>query len=378
MARHMVTLLALVGLFGATTHARPPSARDYLKNDPAWFKSDEGRKAMDMVLAWQVAESGGWPKNIDSTKGPVDRTIDKGNLGSFDNNATFGEMRLLARAYNATGDERYRQAFDRALQFIFKTQYPTGGWPQSWPLDGAYHDRITFNDDAVVNILTLLREIRDDRAMYPFVSDGDRERADKAFDKGIDCILKCQIKVNGKLTMWCAQHDEKTFAPAWARAFEPPSISGGESAGIILLLMSLPKPSPEVIASVEAAAHYYADNAVDGFRWDRAQPRGRLFVADPSAPPMWARFYEIGTNKPIFVGRDSKISYSLWSIGKPGQPFMYNFFTDAGAPVITAYPEWRKKIGLPPEEFVVKPMTPDKAASTQPVPSPTTTPQDSS
>jgi pectate lyase len=366
MNKTVVVLFACVALLGSVVKAAP-SARDYLKNEPAWFSSDEGRKAMDNVLAWQVAESGGWPKNIDSTKGPVDRNIDKGNLGSFDNNATYGELRLLARAYNATHDERYRDAFNRGLAFIFKAQYPTGGWPQSWPLDGTYHDRITYNDDAVANCLTLIREIRDDRQTYGFVSNAHREQLTPAFDKGIDCILKSQIRVDGKLTMWCAQHDQTTLAPAWGRAFEPLSISGGESAGIVLLLMSIDKPSGEIVQAVEAAAHYYADNAVDGFRWDRAQPRGRLFVEDPHAPPMWARFYEIGTNKPIFVGRDGKISYSLWSLGRPGEPFMYNFFTDAGAPVIKAYPEWRAKVGLPPEEFVVKPMTPEKAASTQPL-----------
>ena len=95
-----------------------------------------GHARTALVRRPQVAESGGWPKNIDSTKGPVDRTIDKGNLGSFDNNATYGEMRLLARAYNATHDERYHDAFNRGLEFVLRAQYPTGGWPQRFLTSG--------------------------------------------------------------------------------------------------------------------------------------------------------------------------------------------------------------------------------------------------
>ncbi len=33
------------------------------------------------------------------------------------------------------------------------------------------------------------------------------EKANQAFDKGIDCILQTQILVEGKPSVWCAQHD---------------------------------------------------------------------------------------------------------------------------------------------------------------------------
>ena len=53
----------------------------------------------------------------------------------------------------------------------------------------------------------------------------DRQAA--AVARGIDIILRTQVRQNGELTAWCAQHDQETLEPAWARAFEPPSLSGG-------------------------------------------------------------------------------------------------------------------------------------------------------
>ena len=69
----------------------------------------------------------------------------------------------------------------------------------------------------------------------------------QSFQKGIQCILKCQIVVNGKLTVWCAQHDDKDLRPQHGRTYELVSLSGAESSGVMDLLMSLDNPSPEVI-----------------------------------------------------------------------------------------------------------------------------------
>jgi PelA/Pel-15E family pectate lyase len=38
-------------------------------------------------------------------------------------------------------------------------------------------------------------------------------------------------------------------------------------------------------------------------------------VKDPAAAPLWARFYEIGTNRPLFSDRDGVKKYSLAEIG---------------------------------------------------------------
>ena len=45
--------------------------------------------------------------------------------------------------------------------------------------------------------------------------------------------------VNGRRTVWCAQHDETTLRPAGARTYEHASLSGYESVGIVRFLMGI-------------------------------------------------------------------------------------------------------------------------------------------
>ena len=132
----------------------------------------------------------------------------------------------------------------------------------------------------------------------------------KLSTKGIECILKCQIVVDGTKTVWCAQHDGETLAPAKARSYELPSLSGGESVRIVQFLMQIENPDRRIVEAVEAAIAWYEDAALHGIRLVRKEapsaPEGfdRFVIEDPEAPPMWARFYQIGTNQPIFCSRD--------------------------------------------------------------------------
>jgi lysophospholipase L1-like esterase len=85
--------------------------------------------------------------------------------------------------------------------------------------------------------------------------------------------------------------------------------------------MSLDDPSPEVVAAVEGAVAWFEQAKLRGIRVavrkDDALPTGkdRVVVKDASAPPMWARFYEIGSNRPIFADRDGVAKHDLAEIG---------------------------------------------------------------
>ena len=144
---------------------------------------------------------------------------------------------------------------------------------------------------------------------YGFVDPGRRDRAARAVEAGVAVILRAQVKQDGRLAVWCAQHDAATLAPAWARKFEPPSLSGAESVGIVRFLMGIERPSPQVIASVEGAVAWFRAAAVHDIRMvtttDASGQRDKRYVREPGAEPLWARFYELGTNRPIFAGRDS-------------------------------------------------------------------------
>ena len=91
----------------------------------------------------------------------------------------------------------------------------------------------------MIGVMKLLRDVAAAKPNYAFVDDARRAKAANAVEKGIECILKTQVIVNGRRTVWCAQHDEVTLAPAPARKFEVVSLSGGESVGIVRFLMSI-------------------------------------------------------------------------------------------------------------------------------------------
>lgn len=322
--------------------------RQYLRKPDAWYAGDEARKVAASTLSYQT-DPGDWPKNIDTTAKPYGE--DRAKLkGTFDNGATTDELRFLARMVQATHDNRYRQAFDKGLGHILKAQYAHGGWPQSYPPGKGYPRYITFNDNAMVRLMELLREVYRDE-LYRFVAAERRQEARGAFDRGIACILRCQIRVDGKLTAWCAQHDEKDFSPRPARAYELVSLSGHESVGVTRLLMSLDSPSPEVIQSVNAAVAWFSAAQLKGIRQearpDDKAPRGKnkVVVKDPSAPPLWARFYEIGTNTPIFSDRDGVAKHDPAEIGYERRNG-YAWLGDWPRKLIDEeYPAWKKGRG---------------------------------
>jgi PelA/Pel-15E family pectate lyase len=304
----------------APTSATPAAsgARKYLDKPAAWYRGDEAKRVAANVLSYQ-SDLGGWPKNVDTTAAPY-RADRQALRPTFDNDATTDELRFLARMYKATGDGRYRDAALKGVDYILKAQYPGGGWPQFYPPPRTYHSHITFNDNAMVRLMELLRETYS-TDLYEFLGADRRRSARRAFDRGVACILKCQIKVGDKLTAWCAQHDEKDYSPRPGRSYELVSLSGAESVGVVRLLMSLEAPGPEVVRAVEGAVAWFEAARIKGIRVvvekDEKAPRGRnkVVVKDAAAPPMWARFYEIGTNRPIFADRDGVARHDLAAIG---------------------------------------------------------------
>ena len=290
----------------------------HLTKPDAWFHSAEAARVTENVLSWQ-AETGGWPKNTDTTK-PF--TGERAKLqGTFDNSATTDELRFLARlirAPDASAARSASNAFTRGLAHILTTQYTNGGWPQyAPPPANKYHRHITFNDGSMARLMTFLREVATEKR-YEFVQPVQRAAAQRAFNLGVDCILRCQIKVNGRLTAWCAQHDEIDFSPRPARTFELASLSGSESVGLTRLLMSIENPSPKIVRAVDAAVAWLESAKISGIELvetrDADGRKDKVVKNNPAARPMWACFYEIESGKPIFAGRDGVKKQSLAEI----------------------------------------------------------------
>lgn len=330
--------------------------------DARWFGTDEAIRIADNVLLFQ-RDSGGWYKYRDHNSDDYDIAIkltdaDKAKYlkdksledGTIDNGSTYTHLRYLAKVYNATKIERFKEGFLKGFDYLLKAQYPNGGWPQYYPDKSLYRARITYNDDAMVNVLKLMREIGNSlNPEFDFVDKNRREKAVAAVNKGILCILNTQIKVDGKLTAWCAQHDEKTLAPAPARSYELESISGSESLGILRFLMSLDRPGPRVKQAIHAGVAWLNEVKLTGIqvveKVDPSKPKGydKFVVNNPKAPPTWARFYEIGTNRPFFCGRDGVKKYSLAEIDYERR-VGYSWYTDAPAALLEKdYPAWQSK-----------------------------------
>lgn len=311
----------------------------------AWFASDEARSIGDNIISWQISETGGWPGGDVVTQPFRGAEGQIGWRGHSTNLYRFDQMRFLARVYAATGEERYRRSLDTGLSYVLDAQYPKGSWPYgSHPSVAAHNARYaSFNDDAMVKAMAFVREVATD-PIYAKVSVGRPAQAQAAFDKGVTYILRAQIVSDGKLTAWGSQHDEVTYEPRMGRMFEPPSISANESAGVLLLLMSLEKPGPEVIRAVESGVAWYKASALKGVRIDRAANGDRVVVSDPKAKPIWARFYEIPTNRPIFAGRDGIVRYSLAPVELERRAG-YAWYGDWGDAVIARYQNWAKARG---------------------------------
>jgi pectate lyase len=338
MSRSFVTLAVVMNVPVSEAQGAVSRWKKLLEKPDAWYKSAEGAQIAANIVSFQSAQ-GSWPKNVDTTSHAY--TGDRHKLqGTFDNGATFGELRFLAKAYQAARRECDRTAFLKGLDHVLRAQYPTGGWPQRYPPGNGYHRRITFNDGAMVNILEFLRDVSRSPE-FSFVDQTRRTSARDGFDLGIQCILKCQLTVNSVPTVWCAQHDEKSLEPRWGRSFEPPALTSAESAGIVRLLMSLDNPAPETRRAVGAAARWFETAAIKGIR-QITRSGDKVSVGDGNAPPLWARFYEIGTNRPIFCGRDGVIQYDLSRI-EPERRNGYAWYGDWGADVAARYREWKRK-----------------------------------
>lgn len=270
----------------------------------SWYTTPEALSLAENILYYRN-ENGGWPKEIDMTE----RTEPRDDESTIDNDATTTQIEYLARVYAASSCAEYGDAAVSGIEYLLEAQYDNGGWPQIYPGAEGYPAHITFNDDAMVHVLNLLRDVSGRSEHYAFADAALAASAAAAVERGIGCILATQIVSDGNETGWCAQHDEVTLEPAQARSYELPSLSGSEGADLFGFLMTIENPSPEVIEAVQGAAAWFEAVKLTGIRVDEtvdaAQPTGedRVVVEDPSAPALWARFYELGTNRPIFSSR---------------------------------------------------------------------------
>jgi len=305
------------------------------------------------ALAWGQLESGGWTYQIDfdpenqrtfrrADKGQISdkEILKRRNVTTFDDDTTQSALRFLMAVVDASAgndgvqEERIKSALEYGLEALLKAQYPNGAWPQGYdgklrhPADypikpaqvptrwsrtpdvKAYWSFYTFNDHAIRNcILTLLEAHR---------RFGKPEYLE-AVKRGGDFILLAQLP--SPQAGWAQQYNFD-MEPSWARRFEPPAVSAGESSGILRTLVDLHLATGDekYLKPVPAASGWLKRSQI--------------------ASNKWARFYELGSNKPLYFTKDYRLVYTDDDL-----PTHYSFQSDYNIPGALAYCEDVRQAG---------------------------------
>lgn len=323
-----------------------------LKEPAAWYASDAAQHEADVIVSFQTP-SGGWGKNQDFSKDarlkgqfwtPAENGKEEWHyVGTIDNDATWLQMQFLAKVIAAAPDKSavWQASFLRGVDYLLAAELPSGGWPQVWPLEGGYHDALTYNDNAFVNtVRTLAQAAADAGGLYGFVPAETRLKAAAAVKRAEAVLLKTQVVVNGKRTIWAQQYDPVTLEPAAARNFEPAALSAEESAALLQFLMSDPAPSPDVAAAVHDGIAFLNAAALRDLAWVKAAD-GHVLQDRPGAR-LWARYYDRNTLKPVFGDRDKTIHDNVNDLSAERREG-YSWYNTAPEKALKAYQRWAVK-----------------------------------
>jgi len=243
----------------------------------------EAARQTALALAWGQRQAGGWDHRVDvSHRTPhSNRVVRNKGQCSFDDNISQEPLSFLIQLDKHLDEPWLTEAIDVALDFFLEAQFDNGAWSQWYPLRGKYHDYYTFNDGAINDCIRVLLEA--------YKAYGNQKYLNAAKRAG-EFIIASQLP--SPQAGWAQQysHDLK---PAWARAFEPPAVCTLATAKNIRTLVDL------YLVTKDAALLQPIPAAIDWL--NRSQIGDRL----------WARLYELDTNKPIYGDRDEKVHYTL-------------------------------------------------------------------
>lgn len=320
-----------------------------LNKEDSAYGTEMAQKVADNIIAYQN-DDGGWMKHSEYLD--MTQTVKKGGNSTVDNNATILQLRYLAKVYTATGIEKYAVSFMKGIDYIVAGQYESGGWPQFFPKATGYYKNITINDNAMSNILQLLIDISGQQSDFQFVTQKYSNKLaviGNSLEKGIDCILKLQIEVDGKKTGWASQYHPITLTPTFGRAYEMPAIAASESVKVVKFLMSIDNPDEEIINAVKSCMIWFEQVKISGMRVDTkidySLERGtdKVLAIDPNST-IWARFYEISSDfRPLFSGRDSVIKYNMADISYERRNG-YTWYGDFLQDLPEQYSKWLSEI----------------------------------
>jgi len=308
----------------------------------------------EKIMVYQLP-NGGWgkhtsdKKNVDYTQ-KIDPKLLKiikatdNDFATIDNNATSREIKGLIKAYGSTKNPDYLKAAEKGIHYLLSMQYENGGFPQYYPNSSIYRKQVTYNDNAMINALTVLYNVAEGKEGFDLVDPKLKGKSEIALKKGIACILKTQVFQNGQLSIWADQYDENTLQPEKARAFEPVSLATGESVTIVKFLMMQPV-NPEIEKSIKSAIQWFKKSKIEGYTYNVSKDSGSAIrtLSKKEGSSVWARFYDIPTNKPIFGDRDGSVKFNYEEISEERR-MGYSWYNESGTKLIESdFPKWLKK-----------------------------------
>ena len=308
----------------------------------------------EKMLVYQLP-NGGWGKQLDDKSVvnyslPIDNNLLKkikatGNdHATIDNNATSKEINSLIKAYKNTKNPDYLKSAEKGIQYLLIMQYENGGFPQYYPNSAIYRKQITYNDNAMINALTVLYNVAESKNDFDVVDFKLKEKSKIAVQKGIQCILKTQVLQKGNPSIWGDQYNEITLQPDKARAFEPISLATGESVNIVRFLMIQPA-TPEIEKSIKCAVKWFTVNKIEGYSYNVAKQNGKTVrvLAEDKNSIIWARFYDINTNKPLFGDRDGSVKYNYNDVSEERRNGYSWFGAEPEKLISKEFPKWLQK-----------------------------------
>jgi PelA/Pel-15E family pectate lyase len=342
----IVDELRVLGKSHWTQPAVVPDFRVNARWTAAWYASDSAAQIATTMLSFQTP-SGGWTKHADMFGAPrapgvgfFSETAGWDYTATIDNSATTTQLEFLARLIAVKSTPAYRDSFARGIGYLLRAQYPSGGWPQVYPLQGGYHDATTYNDDATINVVRVLENVA--RGRFAWIDAGTRARARAAVARALAGILADQVVVQGERTVWGQQHDPFTREPVRARSYELAGLTGGESAGVLAWLMSMEQPSPDVVRAVHAGVSWLAAHRIAAVTYDSI---AGTYRADSTAASTWARIYEVPSFRPIMANRDGITRYDFNAL--TDRRTGYAWFIQRPVAVLDAFPAWSRLHPLP-------------------------------
>ncbi len=296
----------------------------------AFASTEPSLQVAKYVMSWQL-ESGGWSKNNPEHYTRYWNGVEKKAayyqrnkttpLGTIDNEATISELIYLVNVYGATKNPEVKQSIIKGFEFLMTMQYETGGFPQVYPKQdhpsSAYENDATFNDEATVNAMNLLKKVVDREAGFSsdLIETNLYNQIKITYQKGIEFILKAQVVVDGVKTVWGGQHNPYTYETTRGRAFEPVSLISRESAEVVKFLKSLNSTDVNIQEAIAAAELWFMETVIVNKEFNFGGANN-VYYLEKSGKYMWYRYYEIGTNKALFGDADGSIHYDIQEISK--------------------------------------------------------------